>query len=156
MSKVIISIAPLLEATKYHPSTMVHIKKFKRAVEFEKACDRIWKYQSLLDSTLNPLKSSDILACNEHIIKPYISEVALLGVHLIKFREAVDKESSNQDVKQYFKDPIFRKGGSKIRDAMLKDLADWSMKHRFTLPSVSVILEHFHMCFVEHLDKFED
>lgn len=158
MSNVLRKIAPLLEATKYHP-IVLHppIKKLKRAKAFEAAADRVWKHQTTLDSMLNGIKSSNLLASNEFIVKPYIEEVAKFGVHLVYFREAVKTESKeNQDILQYFKKPIFNLKGNDLKDEMLKDLVKWSVKYRFKLQPVPEMLEYFHKCYVEYLGVLEE
>lgn len=163
MSHVLRTIAPLLEAAKYHPVVLCHIKKHQRAKLFEAAADRIWVHQTTLDCMLNPLKSSQLLAGNEFIVKPYIEEVAKFGVHLVFFREAVKKEISgfddikgNQDIQQYYKNPVFNLKGNNIKDMMLKDLAEWSLEHKFKLEPVPAMLEYFHKCYVEYLGVLEE
>lgn len=156
MSKVLLHIAPLLEAAKYHPIVTVEIKKRKQAVAFEQAADRIWKHQTQLDCMLNELKSSSLLASNEYIVDPYIQEAAKFGVYLARFHEAVRKESGNTHIAQYYSDPVFKKGGTKIREMMLRDLAEWSFEYKFPLPPITKMRELFHKYFVEHLDYVEN
>lgn len=163
MSYVLRTIAPLLEATKYHPTVLQHISKQGRAKAFEAAADRIWVHQTTLDCMLNPLKSSNLLASNEFIVKPYIEEVAKFGVHLVFFREGVKKEiegfgdiEGNRDIAQYYKKPVFNLKGNNIKDMMLKDLAKWSLEHKFKLEPVPVMLEYFHKCYVEYLGVLEE